>query len=58
MKDYHIIAQAIVHVSTAYNKFDGEEVKEEIHPCKFDVGKLINQLDSLDDDAIKILTNE
>jgi alcohol-forming fatty acyl-CoA reductase len=43
-----------VHVSTAFNNLDRNEIKEEIYVNpKVDPLKLIELLDSLDDDAVK-----
>jgi fatty acyl-CoA reductase len=43
-----------VHVSTAFNNLDQEEIKEEIYAnSKFDPLKLIELLDRLDDVAVK-----
>ncbi|EFX70381.1 hypothetical protein DAPPUDRAFT_61438 [Daphnia pulex] len=46
--------EAVVHVSTAFNNLDRDEIKEEIYVNpKVDPLKLIELLDSLDDDAVK-----
>lgn len=43
-----------MHVSTAFNNLDRNEIKEEIYVNpKVDPLKLIELLDSLDDDAVK-----
>lgn len=43
-------------MSTAFSNLDRKEIQEEVYPCKYDPVKLIDLLDSLDDDAIRNLT--
>lgn len=45
--------EAFVHVSTAFNNLDREEMKEQVYHSKVDPVKLIQLLDCLDDNVVK-----
>lgn len=50
--------QAFVHVSTAFNNLDREEMKEQVYRSKVDPVKLIQLLDCLDDNVVKKIAPE
>ncbi|XP_046464442.1 putative fatty acyl-CoA reductase CG5065 [Daphnia pulex] len=51
--------EAFVHVSTAFNNLDREKIKEEVYfNPKVNPVKLIEFLDGLDDETLKIMTPE
>ncbi|XP_046651724.1 putative fatty acyl-CoA reductase CG5065 isoform X2 [Daphnia pulicaria] len=51
--------EALVHLSTAFNNLDREEIKEEVYyNPKVNPVKLIEFLDGLDDETLKIITPE
>jgi fatty acyl-CoA reductase len=51
--------QAFVHVSTAFNNLDREKIKEEVYyNPKVNPVKLIEFLDGLDDETLKVMTPE
>ena len=50
--------QAFVHVSTAFNNLDREEMREEVYHTKIDPVKLIELLDCLDDSVVKNIAKE
>lgn len=50
--------QALVHVSTAFNNLDREELDEVIYPATVDAGKLIDLIDCLDDGTVRAITKE
>lgn len=41
-----------MHVSTVYNNLDRSEIDEEIYPAKFDALKLLDFIDSVDDELL------
>ncbi len=48
-----------MHLSTAFNNLDREEIKEEVYyNPKVNPVKLIEFLDGLDDETLKIITPE
>ncbi|KAI9564153.1 hypothetical protein GHT06_007891 [Daphnia sinensis] len=50
--------QAVVHVSTAFNNLDREELDEVIYPAPIDPIKLIELIDCLDDGLVRAITKE
>lgn len=53
-----LIWQAVVHVSTAFNNLDREELDEVIYPAPIDTVKLIELIDCLDDALVRAITKE
>lgn len=52
------MVQAVVHVSTAFNNLDREELDEVIYPATIDPIKLIELIDCLDDGLVRAITKE
>ncbi|XP_057371715.1 putative fatty acyl-CoA reductase CG5065 [Daphnia carinata] len=50
--------EAFVHVSTAFNNLDREEMKEQVYRSQVDPVKLIQLLDCLDDNVVKKIAPE
>ena len=51
--------KAFIHVSTAFNNLDKEEMKEEVYPSSnVDPGKLVEFIDCLDEKVVKNITSE
>lgn len=50
--------QALVHVSTAFNNLDREELDEVIYKSSIDTVKLIELIDCLDDGLVRAITKE
>ncbi len=48
----------MVHVSTAFNNLDREELDEVIYPATVDPIKLIELIDCLDDGLVRAITKE
>lgn len=53
-----VISKAFVHVSTAFNNLDREEMREEVYPSTVDPCKLIELIDCLDEKVVKNITQE
>ncbi len=53
-----LYSQAFVHVSTAFNNLDREEMREEVYHSKVDPVKLIELLDCLEDSVVKNIATE
>lgn len=47
-----------MHVSTAFNNLDREEMREEVYHSKTDPVKLIELLDCLEDNVVKNIAKE
>lgn len=50
--------QAFVHVSTAFNNLDKDELAEEIYPASLDPEKLMDFVDSMDDQLLASITKQ
>lgn len=56
--DFLFLLQALVHVSTAFNNLDREELDEVIYKSSIDTVKLIELIDCLDDGLVRAITKE
>ncbi|KAI9556293.1 hypothetical protein GHT06_018867 [Daphnia sinensis] len=50
--------KAFVHVSTTYNNMATNEIAEEIHPASLDPQKLMDLVDSMDDQLLSSITKQ
>ena len=48
----------LIHVSTAYNNLDKENIEEIIYPTSMPPRKLLEIVDVLDDSQLKAITNQ
>ncbi|KAI9556291.1 hypothetical protein GHT06_018865 [Daphnia sinensis] len=48
--------KAFVHVSTTYNNLDKKEIVEEVYPASLDPQKLVDLVDSMDDQLLASIT--
>lgn len=51
-------AQAFIHVSTAFNNLDQNEIAEEIYPATLDPQNLMDLVDSMDDRLLASITQQ
>ena len=50
--------QALVHVSTAFNNLDQDEIREEIYNGTTDPQIVIDMIDGLDEELIRNITTQ
>lgn len=50
--------EALIHVSTAYNNLDQDEIHEQIYPSTTDTNLLIDMVSGLDEELVKKITKE